>query len=87
MEVEFIGINDNQQHPDFFLVEVSLWRVVPGLPGLFAARLVGLPCTFDLISLERVVKAFSTFTASLAEVSKNLMPNDSAKLFPSSALT
>jgi len=32
--------------------------------------------------LERVVKAFSTLTASLAEVSKNLIPSESAKLFP-----
>jgi hypothetical protein len=47
----------------------------------------GLLCTLDLISLERVVKAFSTLTASLAEVSKNLMPNESAKVFPSSVLT
>ena len=59
---------------------------MPG-PGFPVPLLVGLPCTFDLISLERVVKAFSTLTASLAEVSKNLMPRESARFFPSSVLT
>jgi hypothetical protein len=53
----------------------------------FPAVAPGLLCTFDLISVDKVVKAFSTFTASLAEVSKNLMPNESARVFPSSVLT
>ena len=73
----------NQQHPDFFFSSVFL-REVPGLvafpPG--APVLVGLPWTFDLISLERVVNAFSTLTASLADVSRNLMPSESASVFP-----
>ena len=47
-----------------------------------APPLLGLPWTLDLISFERVVKAFSTLTASLAEVSKNLIPSESAKVFP-----
>ena len=47
----------------------------------------GLLWTLDLISLERVVKAFSTLTASLAEVSRNLMPRESARVLPSSVLT
>lgn len=74
-----------QQQPDFFFSSVFL-KVVPGL--FFSGwPLVGLPCTFDLISLDKVVKAFYTLTASLAEVSKNLIPSDSAKVFPSSVLT
>ena len=74
-----------QQHPDFF-VYLSFFKDVPGLvlPPVF---LFGLPCTFDLISFDKVVKAFSTFTASLADVSKNLIPNESAKVLPSSAFT
>ena len=40
-----------------------------------------------LISLERVMKAFSTLTESLAEVSKNLIPKESASYFPYSVLT
>lgn len=55
-----------QQHPDFF-DSLSFFSDVPGfvLPPVV---LFGLPCTFDLISFDKVVKAFSTFTASLAEV-------------------
>jgi len=33
------------------------------------------------------VNAFSTLTASFAEVSKNLMPRESAKVFPYSTFT
>ena len=58
-----------------------LWSIFIGTLQLF------FTWTFDFISFERVVKAFSTLTASLAEVSKNLMPKDSAKVFPSSVLT
>ena len=57
-----------QQHPDFFFYSV-FFNEVPGLAFPVAVPpLVGLPWTLDLISLERVVKAFSTLTASLAEV-------------------
>ena len=76
----------NQQQPVFFWGWVGLsllvWFWFPWAP-----LLAGLPWTFDLISLERVVKAFSTLTASLAEVSKNFIPSESAKLFPYSVLT
>lgn len=69
-----------QQQPDFFFSSVFL-KVVPGL--FFSGwPFVGLPWTFDLISLERVVNAFYTFTASLADVSKNFIPKDSARVLP-----
>ena len=82
------GGNDHQQHPDFLLLSSGLRRVVDG-PAFFSFWLAapGLLCTFDLISVDKVVKAFSTLTASLAEVYKNLIPRESAKVFPSSALT
>ena len=79
----------SQQHPDFFLLSSGLRRVVLG-PLLAFVPLEDAPgrlCTFDLISVDRVVKAFSTFTASLADVSRNLIPRESAKVFPSSVLT
>ena len=78
----------NQQHPPFSFLVGSLVRVVvPAPPVLALGAGPGLLWTLDLISFERVVKAFSTLTASLAEVSKNLMPKESAKVFPSSVLT
>ena len=81
--------SDHQQHPEFFLFSSGFLRVVVGPAGRLSLPPVapGLLCTFDLISVERVVKAFSTLTASLAEVSRNLMPRESARVFPSSVLT
>lgn len=82
-----INMSNHQQHPVFFWGWVGLsfppWLPTPAPPVLFA----GLPWTFDFISLESVVNAFYTLTASLAEVSKNLIPSESARLFPSSNLT
>lgn len=78
----------NQQQPDFFWFYSGLRRVVVGPVFLLLPAVApGLLCTFDLISVERVVNAFYTLTASLAEVSRNLMPNESARVFPSSVLT
>jgi hypothetical protein len=59
------------------------------VPAPSVARLPppGLLCTLALISVDKVVKAFSTFTASLADVSRNLMPRESARVLPSSVLT
>lgn len=75
----------HQQQPFLvFLVSTGL-REVPGF-GLVVVFAAGLPWTLDFISVERVVNAFSTFTASLAEVSKNLMPRESASALPSSVL-
>ena len=55
----YIEVKDQQQ-PDFFLPATSsLLREVPGPPPVLGPVLfVGLPCTFDLISFERVVNAF-----------------------------
>ena len=83
----------DQQQPDLsflvgYLVRVVVPPVFPVAPPVVALLAPpGLLWTFDLISLERVVNAFSTFTASLAEVYKNLMPRESARVFPSSVLT
>ena len=88
LEFQRYGSSSRQQHPELFLFSYGLRRVVAG-PDLLSFWPVapGLLCTFDLISVERVVKAFSTLTASLAEVSKNLIPRESANVFPSSAFT
>ena len=52
-----------------------------------APPVAALGFTLLLISLERVMKAFSTFTESFAEVSRNLMPKESASSLPSSVFT
>lgn len=78
----------DQQQPEFFLFSSGLRRVVVGpLLVVLAPVAPGRLWTLDLISVERVVKAFSTLTASLAEVYRNLMPRESARVLPSSVLT
>jgi hypothetical protein len=77
----------HQQQLEFFFTSSGFLRVVEGAVFFSVLPAPGRLCTFDLISFDKVVKAFSTFTASLAEVSKNLMPRESANVFPSSALT
>jgi len=87
---KIISLLWDQQQPPLSFLGASLVRVVaPALPLVEVDLPVfpGLLITLDLISLERVVNAFSTLTASLAEVSKNLMPKESARVFPSSVFT
>lgn len=82
------GLSGGQQHPPLFFFSSGFFKVVLGPVRLsFLPVAPGRLCTFDLIYVERVVKAFSTLTASLAEVSRNLMPRESASVFPYSALT
>ena len=83
----FNRLNHQQQPELFFFTSSGFLRVVEGAFFFSVLPAPGRLCTFDLISFESVVKAFSTFTASLAEVSKNLMPSESAKVLPSSAFT
>ena len=71
----------DQKHLDFFFFSVFL-REVPRLVLPLSPPLLGLPCTFDFISLERVVKALSTLTVSYAEISKKLIPRESARVLP-----
>lgn len=75
----------DQQHPDLLFLSTSL--VFKTVPSVFFLPCPGLLCTFDFISLESVVKAFSTLIASFADVYKYLIPNESAKVFPSSVFT
>jgi len=81
---------NNQQQPvlsflDGFLVS---WVVLPPPEGCpLCGCGPGLLITFDFISFDNVVNAFSTLTASFADVSKNLIPRESAKVFPSYVFT
>lgn len=62
---------NNQQQPDLSFFTGFLVSWVDGPPGAgppLWGCCPGLLCTFDFISLDKVVKAFSTLTASFAEV-------------------
>lgn len=56
MKLNILVIKD-QQHPDFFSALVG-FNWAPCFWFLSAALAFGLPWTFDLISFDKVVKAF-----------------------------
>ena len=78
-----------QQHPPFLLLPPS--RLLPILTflwlllfGLLVEPVSSPLATLDLISSARVKKLSSTLFEFLAEVSKNLIPSESAYCLPSS---
>ena len=60
-----------------------------GVSGLFFAyaSLMGSPEILFMIWLDKVIKTSDTFTESLAEVPRNLIPKVSANFIPSSVST